>query len=164
MTPHILVMGVSGCGKTTVARALAQALHREYIDADPYHPEENLAKMNRGEPLTDNDRAGWLAILTEVLARQTAAGKPVVLACSALKKAYRDQLARGGAFRVIYLKGSRELLAARLGARKYHFFNPVLLDSQLADLEEPSDACTLDVAKTEDEVVAEAVAWVGSSG
>ena len=164
MIPHLLVMGVAGSGKTTVARALAHALHREFVYGDPYHPEENLAKMSRGEPLTDADRAGWLSILTDVVAYQTDLGKPVILACSALKQAYRDQLTQGGPFRVLYLKGTREVLVPRLESRKYHFFDPKLLDSQFDDLEEPAGALVVDVSKTEDEVVAEALALVRSLG
>jgi gluconokinase len=156
---HLVVMGVAGSGKSTVAELAALRLGWEYIDADAYHPPENVAKMRRGEPLDDTDRAGWLAALATLLAERAAGGVPIVLACSALKQTYRDRLARGAPFRLVYLRGSRELLAARLAGRQNHFMNPGLLDSQLATLEEPRDALVLDVARSPDALADEAAVW-----
>jgi gluconokinase len=156
---HLLVMGVSGSGKSTVAEGAARQLGWDYVDADAYHPPENVAKMRRGEALNDTDRAGWLATLAALLAERAAAGTFVVLACSALKQAYRDRLAAGAPFRLVYLKGTRELLASRLAGRSGHFMNPGLLDSQLATLEEPRDALVLDVARSPEALADEAAAW-----
>jgi gluconokinase len=156
---HLVVMGVSGSGKSTVAEQTAQRLGWEYVDADAYHPPENVAKMRRGEPLDDDDRAGWLAALAALLAERSSSGTPVVLACSALKQIYRDRLAAGAPYRLVYLKGSRELLASRLAGRENHFMNPGLLDSQLATLEEPVDALVLDVARSPDALADEAAVW-----
>ncbi len=156
---HLVVMGVAGSGKSTVAERAAGRLGWEYVDADDYHPPENVAKMRRGEALNDADRAGWLAALAALLADRASRGVHVVLACSALKQAYRDRLAQGAPFRLVYLKGTRELLASRLAGRRNHFMNPGLLDSQLATLEEPRDAMVLDVARSADALADEAAAW-----
>lgn len=156
---HLVVMGVAGSGKSTVAELAAKKLGWEYIDADAYHPPENVAKMRRGEALNDADRAGWLAALAGMLAERAAARVSVVLACSALKQTYRDRLAEGAPFRLVYLKGSRELLASRLAGRQNHFMNPDLLDSQLATLEEPQNALTLDVALSPEALAAQTAAW-----
>ena len=132
----LVVMGVSGSGKSTVAAAVAARVGGVFLDADDFHPESNRAKMAAGTPLTDADRSPWLAILGVELAGRTARGEVVVLACSALKRAYRDQLrARGGDLFFAQLTGARELLAARMGARTDHFMPSSLLDSQLATLE-----------------------------
>ncbi len=130
-------MGVAGSGKTTVGRLLAQELGCEFFDADDFHPVANVEKMRQGGALTDADREGWLTALRALLDRQTSA----VLACSALKKAYRDELA---GTRFVYLRADRALLEQRLDERRGHFFNPKLLDSQLATLEEPGDAIVVD--------------------
>jgi gluconokinase len=152
-------MGVAGSGKSTVAELTAARLGWEYIDADTYHPPENVAKMRRGEALNDTDRAGWLAALADMLAERAARGVAVVLACSALKQAYRDRLTEGASYRLVYLRGTRELLAQRLGARSGHFMNPGLLDSQLATLEEPRNALVLDISGSPDVLADEAAAW-----
>ena len=129
-------MGVSGSGKSTVAAAVAARVGGVFLDADDFHPESNRAKMAAGTPLTDEDRGPWLAIVGDELASRTARGEVVVLACSALKRAYRDQLrARGGDLFFAQLTGARELLAARMGARTDHFMPSSLLDSQLATLQ-----------------------------
>jgi gluconokinase len=132
-------MGVSGCGKTLLGEGLARALNVEFVEGDAYHPPENVARMAAGIPLTDADRQGWLTALAARIAEAKRAGVGLVVSCSALKRSYRDLL-RAGAddVRFIYLKGSRELIAARLAARQGHFMPPSLLDSQLATLEEPS--------------------------
>ena len=132
----LVVMGVSGSGKSTVAAAVAARVGGVFLDADDFHPESNRLKMAAGTPLTDADRSPWLAILGDELAAHTARGEVVVLACSALKRAYRDQLrAHGGDVFFAQLDGAPDLLAARMGARTDHFMPSSLLDSQLATLE-----------------------------
>jgi len=134
----ILVMGVSGVGKTTVAEVLAAKLGWEFIDGDAFHPASNVEKMRSGTPLTDDDRWPWFARLAAEIDRRRPAGEHVVIACSALKRTYRKALV--GEDRdvlVIYLQGSRELIMSRLNERKGHYFPASLLDSQFAALEEP---------------------------
>lgn len=132
----IVVMGVSGCGKSTVAAALAAELRGVYLDADDFHPAANVAKMAAGVPLTDEDRMPWLAVVGQAMADAAARGDLVVVACSALRRAYRDVLrsAAPDTF-FVQLDGSPELLAARITARAEHFMPPSLLASQLALLE-----------------------------
>ncbi len=150
----VIVMGVTGAGKTTVGRLLATELGAEFLDADDYHPPANVAKMRAGTPLDDADRAPWLARLNAVLSERERAGRSVVMACSALKAAYRTSLIDGLAgARVVYLRGSRALLAERLAARRGHYMNPALLDSQLATLEVPSEAIIVEIDRPPAEVV-----------
>ena len=131
----VLVMGVSGVGKSTVARTLAERLGGVYVDADDLHPEENVAIMARGEPLTDALRWGWLDAVAEVMVRTEPFA---VVACSALKRVYRDRLrATAGEFPIIHLEGEPELLRARMARRKGHYMPVSLLDSQFAALEPP---------------------------
>ena len=133
-----VVMGVSGSGKTTIGRALASELGADFLEGDKFHPPSNVAKMSRGEPLDDADRWPWLDRLAEELARARSSGRSVVLACSALKRSYRDRLRRGAPdLRLVYLKGDKALILERLRARKQHFMPPGLLDSQFKALEEP---------------------------
>jgi len=136
----IVVMGVTGAGKTTVGRLLAGRIGCAFIEGDDYHPETNVAKMRAGEPLTDDDRAPWLAKLAAVVAAELAAGRVIVLACSALRQSYRDVLA-GGDRRVLFvhLAGPRDLVARRLAGRTGHFMPAALLESQYATLEAPTD-------------------------
>jgi gluconokinase len=144
----IILLGVSGSGKTTVGKALGTLLGWSFLDADDYHPEANVAKMSRGEPLTDADRAPWLEILRTEIAARLVRGEEAILACSALKKAYRQQLQVDPArVRFVYLKVSPELLQKRLEQRKGHFVKPSMLRSQLATLEEPlpSEALVIEV-------------------
>lgn len=150
----LLVMGVAGSGKTTIGRGLAAALDVRFFDADDFHPPENIQKMARGEPLGDADRAPWLAALRTLVAEVLAAGGCAVLACSALKQTYRQQL-RVDARRVpvVFLNGSAELIAERLRARRGHFAHESLLASQLATLEPPDDALEVDVSGAPAEVV-----------
>lgn len=147
---HIVVMGVAGCGKTTVGARLAEALGWPFAEGDLDHPSANIDKMAAGIPLTDEDRWPWLRILAGRIASNHDAGRSSVLACSALRRAYRDVL-RGGAGRVrfLHLHGAREVLEVRIGARGGHFFPPGLLDSQLAALEPlgpDEDGILVDVA------------------
>ena len=142
-------MGVTGCGKTTVGVLLAQDLGCAFHDADDYHPAANVAKMKSGTPLTDADRWPWLERLNALLLEHESQGKQLVLACSALKQAYRERLTQGCASaRFVLLEGEPELIRARLAARKGHYMNPGLLASQFAILEAPQDALRIDVAGT----------------
>jgi gluconokinase len=143
----ILMMGVCGCGKTTVGRALAQELGWRFLDADDFHPEANVAKMASGMPLTDEDRWPWFDRVVAEMRLLSAAGEHAVVACSALKQAYRDRLARGGNVRVVYLKGDAATIEPRLAGRAGHFMPPSLLASQFATLEEPTDAIVVDIAQ-----------------
>jgi len=149
----VVVMGVSGSGKTTVGAALAHALGLPFVDGDSLHPAANVAKMAAGIPLDDADRAPWLDAIGAVL----AAG-PVVVACSALKRAYRDRLrAAAPELRLVFLDGSPSLLASRMAARPGHFMPTTLLDSQLATLERPEPdehALTADIVEPSGEIVA----------
>ena len=147
-------MGVSGSGKSTMARLLAHATGGDWLDADDFHSAENKARMAHGIPLTDEDRWPWLDRLHAKLREAAGNGKPLFLACSALKQKYRDRLIAGlPQARFIYLKGSFELIRSRLGRRKNHFMHAGLLESQFADLEEPGDAIILDISRTEDQLV-----------
>ena len=138
-------MGVSGCGKTKVGKALARELGWRFIDADDLHPETNVAKMARGVPLTDEDRWPWLDRIVAEMRRSSAAGEHAVVACSALKEAYRTRLAAGGDVRVVYLKGDAATIAPRVAHRSGHFMPASLLSSQFAALEEPHDAIVVDI-------------------
>src|SRR6267378_1059306 len=140
----VLLMGVSGAGKTTVGKLLASQLGWEFADADDYHPAANVEKMRRGIPLTDADRAPWLEGLRSVIVEWIVAGKNGVLACSALKKEYRNRLVVGPEVRVVYLKGDQELLRERLLLRRGHYMKEAMLESQIATLEEPGDAIVVD--------------------
>ena len=147
-------MGVTGCGKSTVGALLAQDCGWAFLDADDFHPAENIAKMQRGEPLDDADRWPWLDRLNALIADNERQGKSLVLACSALKQVYRERLARGcAALRFVFLDGDRELIRARLAARQGHYMNPKLLESQFAILERPQDALRLDASESPAELV-----------
>jgi gluconokinase len=151
----IIVMGVTGSGKTTVGSLLAQQLRWGFADADDFHPQSNVEKMRHGIPLNDDDRRPWLERLRAEIAKQDAAGRNLVLACSALKKEYREMLAAGPAVKFVYLKGSAQLIAHRLEARHRHFADEKILAGQFADLEEPDNAVVVDIAETPVEVVGE---------
>ncbi len=143
----IIVMGVTASGKTTVGTVLAEALRWPYFDADDFHPPSNVAKMASGVPLTDADRAPWLAALRARIVEIRSAGEHAVFGCSALKAAYRETLAAGDPdVRFVHLHGSEALLAERLRHRVGHFMNPELLESQLATLEPPEDALRVEIA------------------
>jgi gluconokinase len=134
----VLLAGVSGSGKSTVGQLLASRLDWPFIDGDSLHPAANIAKMRAGVPLTDEDRWPWLEAVAAVMDDHIAAGRPAVIACSALKRSYQDLLLAGRPpARLVFLDAGRDLLAARLAARHGHFFRADLLDSQLATLESP---------------------------
>ena len=139
----VVLMGVSGSGKTTIGTLLAERTGTVFADADDYHPAANKQKMASGQPLNDDDRQPWLEELNRLLRNWYELGEGGVLACSALKARYRDTLAQGmpkGAVAFVLLDGSRDLIAGRLAARQHEYMNPNLLDSQLATLETPDDA------------------------
>jgi gluconokinase len=163
-----VVMGVSGSGKTVIGAALARALGVEFVEGDAYHSAENVRRMASGIPLTDDDRAEWLDFLAARLSEAKKAGTGLVLACSALKRSYRDILRAGaGGLRFVFLKGERELIAERLVGRRGHFMPPSLLDSQLATLEEPSpdeDAWVCDIRQPPEDIVAALVARAQHDG
>jgi len=150
-----IVMGVTGSGKTSVGRLLAQQLGWEFADADDFHPSANVEKIARGIPLTDEDRAPWLERLRIQIANWIANGQNAVLACSALKRTYRQELSVGPEVRFVYLKGSPGLIAQRLRLRRGHFADEKILASQFADLEEPEAAVTVDISQTPEKIVAE---------
>lgn len=134
----LIVMGVSGSGKTTIAQRLAARLHWRCKDGDSFHPTSNVEKMRAGHPLTDADRWPWLRAIADDIDRVALADERLVIACSALKRAYREILVHGrDDVRIVYLNGSRDLIARRLAARKDHFMPPALLDSQFDTLEAP---------------------------
>jgi gluconokinase len=143
----VVLMGVCGSGKTTVGQALSAQLRWPFVDADAFHPQANVAKMASGLPLSDADRWPWYDLVVAELQRHNRAGTHVVLACSALKRAYRDRLAQAGKVRFAYLKGDAETIAPRLASRSGHFMPPGLLASQFATLEEPDDAIVVDIAQ-----------------
>ena len=133
----IIICGVAGAGKTTIGQLLAQELAWEFYDADDFHSVANIAKMKSGVPLTDEDRQPWLDKLRELIEQCLVASKNAVLACSALKKAYRDRLRVSEKVKFVFLRGNRRDITEHLRQRREHFMNPALLDSQFEDLEEP---------------------------
>lgn len=150
----ILLMGVTGVGKTTVGRALAGQLAWTFVDADDFHSAANVAKMRSGIPLSDRDRIPWLAALRVAIHRWMAAGENVVMACSALRSSYRRVLLSGPEVKLVYLRATRELVAERLAERQDHYMNPALIASQFATLEEPTDAVVIEARLATDEIVA----------
>ena len=150
----ILLMGVAGSGKTTVGLLLARELNWAFNDADDVHPPANIAKMAAGQPLNDADRAPWLAALRARIDEQLARGMNAVVTCSALKQRYRDVIVGDPQqVKTVYLRGSHEMLLARIRGRVGHFMSPAMLDSQLAALEPPRDALDLDIAHSPPELV-----------
>lgn len=158
----VIVMGVSGVGKTQVGERLATALGWRFRDADDFHSPESIAKMAAGIPLTDEDRWPWLERLRELVQRALESGEELVLACSALKRSYRERLrVEPARQRWVYLRAPRELIARRLSERRGHYMSPALLDSQLATLEAPEDALTVDASGDLDTVVATVLQGLG---
>jgi gluconokinase len=153
----LVLMGVSGSGKTTIGKILAEQLQWSFVEADDYHPAANVEKMHRGTPLTDADRRPWLDALRQRVDAACDHGENVVLACSALKHAYQEYLERDDPACVSYvhLKGSEELIRKRLAARKGHFMNPTLLHSQFEIMEPPADAIEVDITPSPDAIAAE---------
>ncbi|RCW27349.1 gluconate kinase (SKI family) [Ciceribacter lividus] len=159
----VIVMGVCGCGKSSVGAAIAERLGLPFVEGDVLHPQSNVEKMSRGEPLSDEDRWPWLEIIGRTMADALGRGDGIVVSCSALKKAYRDRLraAIGGRLSFVYLEGTRELLSERMGSRTGHFMPTSLLDSQLATLEVPTGepgVVTVDIDRGIGEIVDMAVA------
>ena len=165
-------MGVCGCGKTTVGRALANQLGWQFFDADDFHPQANVAKMAKGVALTDEDRGPWLDRLAAEMRAVTQKGQHAVLACSALKEAYRQRIARGmedspgggdSEVRIVYLKGDAQTIGPRLALRSGHYMPPSLLASQFAALEEPEDAMVIDIRQTAETQAAQIAAALSST-
>ncbi len=151
----IIVMGVTGAGKTTAGSLLARELGWKFADADSFHSAANKEKMTRGIALDDSDRAPWLTAMRTAIAEWSAQHENVVLACSALKRSYRETLAIGPEVRFVYLKGSYEVIYQRLLSRHGHFATETILRSQFETLEEPSGATMVDVSKSPEDIVAE---------
>jgi gluconokinase len=153
----IVVMGVAGCGKSTIGQLLADRLGWPFYDGDDFHPASNVEKMRCGQPLTDEDRSGWLSALADLIRDCLKRNQSAVIACSALKQAYRKQLQVTDDVRFVYLRGTSDRIEARLRQRAGHYMPPNLLASQFAALEEPQDALTLDIGATPEQIVAEIV-------
>lgn len=175
MADVIVVMGVSGVGKTTVGQALAARIDAQFAEGDSYHPKANVDKMRSGRPLTDEDRWPWLDRLRAAIEGWLRGDRPVVLACSALKASYRRRLTSGsdgasgagrnvatGRVRFIYLEVNRDLIEQRLAARRGHYMPASLLESQLATLEPPKDAITVDASRPLDAITADLMACMTS--
>lgn len=162
--PVVLMMGVSGSGKTTVGRLLASQLGVRFVDGDDLHPPANVAKMSDGTPLDDDDRWPWLDLVRAEIARALAGSEGLVVACSALKSAYRARLVkRGEPVSVVFLSGPPELIARRMTDRKGHFMPPGLLASQFAALEVPDGAIVAPIDPSPEAIVAQIVAVAGFS-
>lgn len=162
LPPVIVVMGVSGCGKSSVGERLGQLLSVSFVEGDQLHPQTNVEKMAKGVPLTDADRTPWLETIGSMLRDAGARGEGIVVSCSALKRAYRDQLRRsaGKGLAFVYLEGSRALLESRMGARTGHFMPTSLLESQLQTLEVPTgepDVVTIDIGDELDGIASRAL-------
>jgi gluconokinase len=149
----IVLMGVAGCGKTSVGKLLSESLGWRYFDADDFHPPANINKMANGIPLNDADRQPWLESLQRLITDNLDNHQSAVVACSALKQSYRNMLLVDERVLLVYLKGSYDLIAERLSARGEHYMNPDLLDSQFEALEEPLDALHVDIASSPDRIV-----------
>ena len=154
----VIIFGVSGAGKTTIGKLLAEELGWQFYEADDFHPRANIEKMRSGLPLTDEDRWPWLERLREQIMRSLAAKENAVLACSALKRAYREGLRVNEDVKFVFLRGDYALVENQLRRRRGHFMNPALLQSQFADLEEPrpdEDVITIDLGRSPQELVDE---------
>ena len=166
--PQVIVMGVSGCGKSTVGNLLAQALGLPFLEGDSLHPPRNVALMAAGTPLTDDDRHDWLAAIAQRLADAHAAGQGLVVSCSALKRSYRARLGAGCPhLRYVHLHGTAAQLRARMDQRTGHYMPPSLLDSQLATLEPPGDdepVLRLDIQSPPQALADAALRWLAQAG
>ncbi|MBY3348703.1 gluconokinase [Rhizobium laguerreae] len=165
----IIVMGVSGCGKSSVGEKLAEALHLAFVEGDALHPAANVEKMSKGIPLTDEDRMPWLDRIGEDIKASLEKSEGIIVSCSALKRLYRDRLraTAGGNLFFVYLEGSRALLMKRMAERKGHFMPASLLDSQLATLEVPTGeqgVVTVDIDDTVEGIAATALKGLASLG
>jgi len=152
----VIIFGVSGAGKTTVGKLFAHEVGWRFIEADDFHPAANVAKMRSGRPLTDEDRWPWLERLHQEIKRSIDVGESAVLACSALKRAYRDRLRASEDVKFVFLRGDYALVEKQLHSRRGHFMNPDLLQSQFDDLEEPEPdehVLTIEVGHTPEEIV-----------
>lgn len=159
----VVLMGVAGCGKSTVGPLLAARLGGDFAEGDTFHPPANVAKMSSGQPLDDGDRRPWLEAMAAAIREWRAKDRPTVLGCSALKAAYRDILSGGSSeVRFVHLAGTKGLVAERLAARRGHFMPAALLDSQFAALEAPADAIVLDVAADPEALAEEAARRLGA--
>src|SRR4029079_7970471 len=163
MATIVGVMGVSGSGKTTVGTRLADAMHCAYLEGDALHSPANVEKMSHGIPLTDADRAPWLAAIHARLLDSFRQGESLVVGCSALKRSYRSVLADGIPITWVYLKGSEALIRSRLQRRTGHYMKANMLASQFEALEEPSDALTVDASQSPAAIVQQIVAELGAS-
>jgi gluconokinase len=168
--PHaIIVMGVSGSGKSSIGEEMAKELRLPFMEGDSLHPASNVEKMSKGIPLTDEDRMPWLDRIGEVMKASLAKGESIIVSCSALKRIYRDRLrsAAGGNLFFVYLEGSKELLTDRMGHRTGHFMPVSLLESQLATLEVPTGepgVVTVDIDDTVEDIAANAVKGLAAIG
>jgi gluconokinase len=154
-------MGPAGSGKTTIGELLAAQLGWQFADGDNFHSPANIEKISHGIPLTDSDRLPWLDSIREAISEWLSRHKNVVLACSALKRTYRDRLLISPDVKLVYLKGSYDLLRQRLHARKGHYATEQILTSQFTDLEEPTDALIIDVSPPPQEIAAEIRTKIG---
>lgn len=151
----VLIMGVAGSGKTTIGRQLAQELGWMFADADEFHPPANVAKMSAGQPLDDRDRAPWIAAIRLYIEARLQRGESAVVTCSALKEKHRAVLLGDSPdVKLVYLRGTRDLLWSRISGRTGHFMKPAMLDSQLAALEEPANALVVDITPSPQEIIA----------
>jgi gluconokinase len=154
----VIIFGVSGAGKTTIGKLLAQKLGWKFLEADDFHPQDNIDKMKSGIPLNDEDRSPWLDSLREQIKQRVESGEDAVLACSALKRAYRERLRVSAEVKFVFLRGDYMLIEKQLRHRRGHFMDPDLLRSQFADLEEPEpneSAMTIELGRTPEELVQE---------
>ncbi len=157
-TEGFIIMGTSGCGKSTVGRLLAEKFGWQFLDADDFHPAENIQKMQAGIPLSDGDRLPWLRSLNSLLSDAIRSGAHPVLACSALRESYRQELLSGGlSITVVYLRGTYEEILERVQSRQDHFMPAELLRSQFDTLEEPANAWIFDISQPAEEIVEQIV-------